>query len=512
MTERDNQIFDKIIRNKVSQYKEPVSDDIWENISKRRQFSSFLTTNYKLILSVIIMSVLTLVVTIPMTYKSKSEKDGQNLVSVKSHVSSVLLNAPEQTSKTIKTNHISKTKTFKTEESNKIIEKQVIQNTTKVIATTTDISSKIPITKGQSDDRGTTEILQRSDKNESDITSNNDSKTNNPTPLINRSNDSPVIEISYIEPVTQTTSIQPGSEIVIPPKILNIPTDTESAYRNIPVILTDNNLTGKPVDQTQSPLADSNLLKQPENITTPSDPLQSHFSCLDFIFSPGLVTKSIIAIDPASQSYARILDRVTKTRYSMGFEIRYRYYLNQFWNLATGVMYTQIKEQMYGQIMAEHNATKLIPCSIITPFDPPKQIFLSDTFKVPQKNISQYNTYSYLQIPALLGANFSLFKIPLNLYAGVGYFFAIKQEGAYINSATLESTNFQTGIDNPYKNVQGLSMRAGINASKQISRRSAFFIGADYTRYVISIKDKQYQFQQYYSVWNLNLGITYQLF
>jgi len=230
------------------------------------------------------------------------------------------------------------------------------------------------------------------------------------------------------------------------------------------------------------------------------------------MFSPGLVFKSTEASDPSSEAYAGMLDELTASTYTFGLEIRYRYYLNDFWNLATGLKYYQVKEEMTGQISPEQVSVKQTTGMIITPFNPPRQVTFTDTITTPAKTISQYNTFSYLRIPVLIGSNFIIFKTPVNFYGGFGYCFSIRQNGAYIDPVTHNTSDFQNSMNNPYKNAQAVNVQLGVNANRKLSKRTDLLFGIDYSRYVIPITDNAYQYQQYYQILNLNIGITYQLF
>jgi hypothetical protein len=497
MKEREDHLFDKIIRDKMAHYAEPVPDDVWENISQKRNFISSIKIHYKLILSVLLLLVITLSVTISMTYKSKFVKQQNNAEVNKNDLNTVLAEYPV------------KEVAYKPAKRNNISEKPV----TRIISSVNDVKidkfTEKPSVKEENEVKATTGSNQNSDKNKTVITANKQPKTVNSTPPIIPPVEIAVIETTYKEPIISTASVQTNKEVVKPSETYMVSSDSESVLKT-PEIIRINNTQVSIVVQTQSAIGDSNTLKLPENNTTPA--VKTHFSFLDFIVSPGLVTKSTKSSNPASENYVSMLDRVTKTRYSLGCEIRYRYFLNSFWNVATGLMYNQVKEQMQGQIKPDQVTIKQTTGTIITPFDPPKQVTFTDTIRVPAKTISLYNTFSYLRIPILLGANFNILKIPLNVYAGFGYFYSINQQGGYISSATLEPVDFNTTMDNPYKKVQGVNIEAGINANIRITKRSYFLFGFDYSRYVIPINDSKYQFQQYYSIWNLNIGITCQLF
>lgn len=504
MTERDDHIFDQKIRKKLTSYEEPVSDDIWENISKRRTKYSFLLTNYKWIVGVFVMSMLALAVTIPKIYKSKTEK-------VQSYTEAGISNDLVKTASIIGQlkNNIQQTKTKinTTEENKESYHKETIQSVPKE-----SISKIIKVsdnkTTSSQDETNVTKVNQPESAKKG-IT-NNEPKANNPPVSIIISNEPTIIIPSNTEPIIQTISNTFNTEVSKPEITATDSADNQTAQL-ISEKTPENTFTAKPIVQIQA--VDSSSAKQPENATAETIPFKTHIKFLDFVVSSGMVNKSIKASDPASGSYVRMLDRVTKTKYSIGFELRYRYYFNDCWNISTGLMYNQVKEQMTGQTKPGQITLKQTTATIISPFDPPKQVIIkTDTLREPAKTISQTNTFSYLRVPLLLGAKFEIFKIPFNLYAGVGYFYSIIQKGAYINSSTYESVEFKKSINNPYKRTQGVNFQTGLNANIKLTNRCYFLIGGDYSRFTVSINDSKHPFQQYYSIWNINMGISYQLF
>jgi hypothetical protein len=513
MKERDDHIFDKIIRNKLAPYTEPVPEDIWENISQKRNFRPFLFNNYKLIVSVIAVMVTGLVVTVSMTYNTSIKKANLDQTTIKKTENNISIKTHEKVPYNSTQHRSANDKKSKSAENNKIPEKEVIHHQSTIKATTIiQKATQNPHFNEQNEEKASVAVHQNTVKNETVIIPEVKQVIKEPSLPSQTTNSSVNFDIVKTAPIIQAPPVQTNVEVSKPVNIVNIQSDTLTSNRSTAEIVADKTFVMKPEDPVRTAVADSSFTKLPGNIVSPPLMHNFHLSCIDLIFSPGLVSKSIEANNPAYNSYARMLDQVTKTTYSLGFEIRYRYYLNQFWNIATGLMYNQINEQMTGQTKAEQLSVKQTTGVIISPFDPPKNIIFTDTIKTPAKYVSQNNRYSYVQIPALLGANFGLFKIPFNIYAGALYSYCFKQQGAYINSTTFESASFESSIDNPYKDAQGLCIIAGISANKMISNRSSFFIGIDYTRFVIPINDSKYQFQEYYSIWDLNLGITYLLY
>ena len=511
MTERNDHKFDQIIRKKLSHYDEPVPVDIWENISIQRKSSSFILSHYKLIISVLFVSVLSVAVIISANHLTKNNKQPNTATAEMSNSNGVLLKTVATYAKTISTSQPLNDETSVTENNSDLTTKPSIRSVSSVNTSSIYKQSENILVRGKD--------VSSSTNGGSQMIANNNltgSKSSivNPTSSIKTTNEPPNAVATITETANQSSANLFNNETG---KADNIVDNTSGQIPNtpsdhsIPQIISTNPSEAKTVLQIES--TDSSSDKQLQNVPPPIIPFKPHLKCIDLIFSPGLLSKSIKSSDPASESYVQMLDRVTKTKYSIGFDIRYRYFLNEFWNIATGLMYNEVKEQLIGQVKPEQISIKQTMGTIITPFDPPKQIILkSDTVRIAAKTVSQNNTFTYLRIPILVGANFNIFKVPLNFYAGFGVYYSIKQQGAYINTLTLETADIKNSTDNPYKNRMGVNVQTGINASIKMAKRCYFLLGADYSRFVIPINDKKYPIEQYYSIWNLNLGITYQIF
>ncbi|MBK9731031.1 MAG: hypothetical protein IPO83_07060 [Chitinophagaceae bacterium] len=150
--------------------------------------------------------------------------------------------------------------------------------------------------------------------------------------------------------------------------------------------------------------------------------------------------------------------------------------------------------------------------TIWSPFKDPVQVFFSDTVISSTDSLASYAssiTYSYWNIPLLIGYTFELQKFQISAQSGVILNASFAQKGSSINPETLEPVTLPESGTSFFRNRAALSYYAGIESEYRFNEHIGIFAEPYFQIQLKPITGDAAPVEQQLHKFGLNTGIKF---
>lgn len=233
---------------------------------------------------------------------------------------------------------------------------------------------------------------------------------------------------------------------------------------------------------------------------------------IEVFASPTDVTFKTVTNNSATQDFLNRKDSSEKMKigYSAGFRIVKP--LSDNFSIKTGLQYTQANEQFTYRTENEIKTTTVITVRNITLANG-SIVTVSDTSILQQigyKTNSVNNSYKTIDVPVLLGYEFGNEDWRFGINTGVLFNITTWNKGVTLDSSLLPQS-FSKESNLIYKNNIGLGLYAGFSFTKRINYNTLVF-AEPYIRYNLSnMTTASSTFNQRFTVGGLALGVRFNL-
>jgi hypothetical protein len=150
--------------------------------------------------------------------------------------------------------------------------------------------------------------------------------------------------------------------------------------------------------------------------------------------------------------------------------------------------------------------------TIWSPFEDPQYVFFSDTIITSRDSMATYAssiTYSYWNIPLLLGYAWKLNKFEIGIQSGVVINAKFTKQGSSIDPQTLEPVTMPENSASFFRNRASLSLYAGVINEYRFNKHIGIFAEPYFQWQLKPITTEAAPVEQRLHQFGLNTGIKY---
>ncbi|HMQ47210.1 MAG TPA: hypothetical protein PKA00_06780 [Saprospiraceae bacterium] len=230
---------------------------------------------------------------------------------------------------------------------------------------------------------------------------------------------------------------------------------------------------------------------------------------VEALASPDLTFRNLEAREPAFEEYAEFRNSTEDRMYAFSAALRLAMVSEAGLTMRTGINYSQINEKFrYVNGSEERVEIKSI-------FDNNGNVIGTDTIVViGTRTKVTYNQYQMLDIPFLLGYEFEMDRLSLNVNAGAYLNLLFKQEGDFLSPQSLEPVSFDSGNPDAYpafKQQAGLGWYGSVGVVYKLNPLLDLMIEPHFKVFPKSVTRDQYGLRQNYMSTGLFIGLRQQI-
>lgn len=228
--------------------------------------------------------------------------------------------------------------------------------------------------------------------------------------------------------------------------------------------------------------------------------------------SPDYVQKMTNSGIAGSLNYLKKKDSSENTMGSYTAGVRLSKTLGEHFVLKSGIQYSQVNEKFK---YSNENEIRFITVVTIRTIirSPGDTLIIRDTSLMQQQGTrvkTTYNKYRSLDIPLIIGYEWGGEKIRVSVNAGIILNLRSWQQGETLDTSFVPATfNSNAGIK--YKQNIGLSIYAGISVMKKIGKNTELFFEPFIKKNLGNMTEANSVFQQKFNTTGISIGLRYKL-
>lgn len=230
---------------------------------------------------------------------------------------------------------------------------------------------------------------------------------------------------------------------------------------------------------------------------------------LDALLSPDLTFRRLQPRDPEFEEYANTREETESNMYAFSGALRLSLVSDRGLALRTGLNYSQINERF----SFVNGSEEVI--ETINNYDQEGNIISTDTIiKIGTRRKITQNHYRMLDIPFLLGYEFTSGKLKVSANGGAYLNLLFRQKGDFLSPGDLQPVRFDSGDPNAYpafKQQVGLGWYGSVGLAYQMGPNLQLVVEPHIKVYPKSVTRDQYGVQQRYMTTGLFVGVRQRL-
>ncbi|MCB0579750.1 MAG: hypothetical protein KDD10_10635 [Phaeodactylibacter sp.] len=230
---------------------------------------------------------------------------------------------------------------------------------------------------------------------------------------------------------------------------------------------------------------------------------------LDALLSPDLTFRRLQPRDPEFEEYANTREETESNMYAFSGALRLSLVSDRGLALRTGLNYSQINERF----SFVNGSEEVI--ETINNYDQAGNIISTDTIiKIGTRRKITQNHYRMLDIPFLLGYEFTSGKLKVSANGGAYLNLLFRQKGDFLSPGDLQPVRFDSGDPNAYpafKQQVGLGWYGSVGFAYQMGPNLQLVVEPHVKIFPKSVTREQYGVQQRYMTTGLFVGVRQRL-
>ncbi|MCO6493954.1 MAG: hypothetical protein J5I98_36380 [Phaeodactylibacter sp.] len=229
----------------------------------------------------------------------------------------------------------------------------------------------------------------------------------------------------------------------------------------------------------------------------------------DALLSPDLTFRRLQPRDPEFEEYANTREETESNMYAFSGALRLSLVSDRGLALRTGLNYSQINERF----SFVNGSEEVI--ETINNYDQEGNIISTDTIiKIGTRRKITQNHYRMLDIPFLLGYEFTSGKLKVSANGGAYLNLLFRQKGDFLSPGDLQPVRFDSGDPNAYpafKQQVGLGWYGSVGFAYQMGPNLQLVVEPHVKVFPKSVTRDQYGVQQRYMTTGLFVGVRQRL-